>query len=260
MSTSSPTDQATEATPQPPALVAADRPISALDSFSSRSRTHRSRGYSRIVGALRIILPLLAIAILVLQFGWSDVTEVVTDAPPAATLPAEEQLVEFEETVGGLDDDSMANPSFSGLDDDAQPYSVTGAVARRTASGSAFEIEEPVAEITLADGGWLALTASQALYEEGAERLRLNGAVNIFRDDGYSIVTDEVNLDMGSRRAWGDRPVLAHGPAGEISAQGFRIDQGAQAIVFIGNARIRLRPAGSGDPDDPDVTTEGDGP
>ncbi|MCW5774283.1 MAG: hypothetical protein KIT16_21755, partial [Rhodospirillaceae bacterium] len=42
-------------------------------------------------------------------------------------------------------------------------------------------------------------------------------------------------------RAWGNRPVVAHGPKGTIESQGFRIEDKGQTIYFTGKTRVTLR-------------------
>ena len=42
-------------------------------------------------------------------------------------------------------------------------------------------------------------------------------------------------------RAWGDKPVIAHGPKGTIEASGFRVEDKGQTIIFTGKAKVLLR-------------------
>ena len=206
-----------------------------------RRTGHVNRRYSRAVSLLRVALPLIAVGVFGALILWPDVQEIM--APESPPAPAAEQAMATpvveqvaEETSGRMD-----NPRFSGVDGGNRPYNISGSLARPMEQGGVMEIDDPMADIELDDGTWLALQAQQARYDEAAGRIELNGDVNLFRDDGYAVFSDEVVVDIDTQSAWGDAPVVGHGPQGEIVADGFRLDGTDRVIVFTGDARLRIR-------------------
>ena len=212
---------------------------SVMDQFSRRRAGRRvGRRYSRLVAVLRVMLPVAATAVLAGLMLWPTIEEMIRP-PPSPVLV--DSGPEEEAAVG-----AMARPSFFGLDAQNQPYTVTGDVARASDPDGVLELDNAQAGITLNDGTWLALRARTARYDEAAGLIELEGDVNVFRDDGYSVHTEHALVDIGTREAWGDAPVLGHGPDAEVAAQGFRVMNSGQTIVFTGQSRLRLRSVGGG--------------
>ena len=230
MSTSSPIDDAGQAADR----AAVSDPF---DHFTGRGRSRAvNRGYSRLVSLLRVTLPVTALVVFAALILWPDVERMMDGAPEP--LAPEAAVVAPQADSGN---GQMANPRFSGVDADDRPYNISGAAARPGDREGVMEIDEPMADIMMEDGVWLALQARRARYDEASGRIELLGDVNVFRDDGYTVSSDQVFVDTEDRIAWGDAPVLGHGPQGEIVSQGFRIDQAQQVIVFTGDTRLRVR-------------------
>ena len=212
---------------------------SVMDQFSRRRAGRRvGRRYSRLVAVLRVMLPVAATVVLAGLVLWPTLEEMIWP-PPSPVLV--DDVPEDESATG-----AMARPSFFGLDGENQPYTVTGDVARASDPDGVLELDNAEAGITLNDGTWLALRARTARYDEAAGLIELEGDVNVFRDDGYTVQTEHALIDIGTREAWGDAPVLGHGPDAEVAAQGFRVMNSGQTIVFTGQSRLRLRSAAGG--------------
>lgn len=222
-----------EAPPRPAAGAGATLP--------RRSRPRRVRGagraYSRFVSIMKWLLPGLAIALAGLVVAWPEIEE--------APIPQRSDVAPRDE----LEDGQMASPRFAGIDDRNRPYSVTGASAfTHPEREEIVVIERPEAEITLETGAWLALIAERGLLDNEEGHIRLEGTVSLFRDDGFTFASDEMEIDLRDRRAWGDAPVLAHGPSAEIEAAGFRIEEGGGRVAFTGPSRLVIRGADAGPP------------
>ncbi len=204
---------------------------------ASRLR-HGSRWYSRFVRVAKIALPALALGLLVSALAWPQLRQWL--APPVAFgLPFAPQ--------GG--DRQMTAPRYFGVDELNRPYSITGRSGNQNTPGAeVMTLDDPEAEMTLADGTWATVRARHAQIDRQRGEVRLSGDVNVFRDDGYAFSTEEVFVDMNSRVTWGDRPVEVHGPRAEVTAQGFRIQGEGNTVVFTGQTRILLRPAPEGSP------------
>lgn len=248
MSTSLPTDTpvqngARSGAQEPAAGLAAEprrvpAPSGVFEQLTARrTRTRVNRRYSRAIWLLRIILPVTAVCVFAALILWPDVQQMVAGEPERVQEPAVEMAQPTAEQASGR----MANPRFSGIDTLARPYTITGSEARPTGSEGIMEIEDPMADITLQDGAWLALRAERAFYDEAAGRIDLEGDVNLYRDDGYTVHSDAISVDIEAQEVWGDNGVVGHGPQGEIVAEGFRVDGAGRVIVFTGQTRVRLR-------------------
>ena len=201
--------------------------------FAGRRQARQpSLGYSRFVTVMKWLLPCLAMALTGLVVIWPEMRE--------APIPEQSNVPEEEMGAG-----QMASPRFGGVDNRNQPYSVSGQSAYpHPELAEIMVIERPEAEITLEAGAWLALIAERGLLDNTAGTIKLEGGVDLFRDDGYTFAADEVEIDLRTRLAWGHTPVSVHGPSGEIAAAGFRIEDGGRRVAFVGPARLFMRGAG----------------
>ena len=210
-------------------------PVRALAYARQRRVRRAGRAYSRFVSVMKWLLPSLAIGLAGLVVIWPELKG--APIPPRGDMPQ-----------GEMGAGEMANPRFGGTDSRNRPYSVTGVSAQPHPQREQIVIiEQPEAEITLEGGTWLALIAERGLLDNEEGTIRLEGGVDVFRDDGYTFASDEVEIDLRTRRAWGDAPVSAHGPYGEIAAAGFRIEDGGRRIAFVGPSRLLMRGANGGE-------------
>jgi lipopolysaccharide export system protein LptC len=100
----------------------------------------------------------------------------------------------------------------------------------------------PVAELTLQNGRWVAIKAERGRYDQAAGLVELSGNVELFHDAGYRFTTAQAHVEFNHNLVWGDRAVQGRGPKGEIAARGFRVIDNGSAIVFTGPTRLLLRP------------------
>lgn len=187
--------------------------------------------YTRFVGLLKVVLPALALGILLLLVAWPR----LGDPPaPLAVRPGDES--------------AMLNARYVGTDEKDRPFSVVAERAVRSASAPELvDLVRPEAEMTLEDGTWIFLRGDSGRYNEKTGKLLLLGSVDLIHDDGYEFRTDEAHVNVDEGTAWGDRPVQGQGPFGEIFAQGFRLFDKGQTVVFTGRARLNLAAEGGAD-------------
>lgn len=196
-----------------------------------RRPVRRLRWHSRRVAYLKLMLPVVAMAIVSLVLAWPQIA--VDDKRfriSAARIAPEE-----------ADNLRMLNARFVGVDEEQRPYVVTATTATQ-ASTTAREVElqEPKADMVMNDGAWVALSSSQGVYHRDRRTLDLAGQVSIFHDSGAEFHTTRALVDLAASTAAGDEPVEGQGPAGTIKAEGFRIfDRGAR-LLFTGKAQVIL--------------------
>lgn len=193
----------------------------------------RRGGYSRFVAIAKLVLPLVAVALLALVWAWPSLRG--TDL--RFHLGFSDLIT--RETAGP----SMINPRYVGTDRHHQPYSITSDVARHsTIDRMKIDLDVPKGDLVLNDGTWLILTAETGVYARTAKTLDLFGGVTLFHDSGYEIRTDSAYVDLEKGTAEGYRPVRGQGPFGDLRSEGFVLLDKGKVILFTGKSKLVIFP------------------
>jgi lipopolysaccharide export system protein LptC len=135
----------------------------------------------------------------------------------------------------------MAAPKFVGSDEKNRPFQVEAKSARLVdAKSEKVSLEAPKASMTLDNGNYVAVTAARGEFNQKTRHVVLDGDVNMFHDANYVFRTEHAIIDSNARTAWGDKPISGKGPKGTIEAEGFRILDKGQTVVFTGKAKVVL--------------------
>jgi lipopolysaccharide export system protein LptC len=181
-------------------------------------------GYSHFVKFMKVVLPLLAFAIIGLLAAWPR----IQGGDQSATRRDSGEL-------------EMMRALYVGTDTQNRPYSLTADRAvQSTTEPGVLDLVRPQGELTLKDGTWLAIKADRGRYNDKTGKLLLLGNANLFHDKGYEFKSDEAHIDVRAGNAWGDLPVTGQGPFGEIFSRGFRLFDSGATIVFNGPAHLDL--------------------
>jgi LPS export ABC transporter protein LptC len=136
----------------------------------------------------------------------------------------------------------MLNPRYAGVDRENRPYVVTSAIGRQASNrDELMSLERPRAEMTMHNGALVVVTAATAMYQAQAQLLDLFGDVNLVHENGTRFVTNTAHVDVAADSAMGNDPVTGHGPSGDITAQGFRVVDRGNTIVFTGKSNLLLK-------------------
>jgi len=196
-----------------------------------------SASYSRFVFLMKVVLPTVAVVLVGLIVVWPQLKVDETQFKIG--------FARLKSTEAG--DPSLVNARFVGSDRDNRPYSVTADLAKHVLDKTAkVELEMPKADITTDDGSWLALTANTGFFDREAKTLDLDGDVNMFHDSGFEFMTDSAHIDLGDGIAEGHDPVRGQGPFGTLRAEGFRMEDRGNRIVFTGKSRMVIYPGKEG--------------
>ena len=195
-----------------------------------RLQRYRS-SYSRFVQLMKYALPVVAGVVLLLVVVWPELTSQSEKFPIAIS----DLKVE---TAGGQ---RVINARFTGVDSENRPFSVTAdAVVEDGPDTRGVKLIKPKADVTLAGDSWVAVSAPTGTFWRSKEVLFLTGGVDLFHDEGYEFQTAEARVDFRNGMASGDQPVRGQGPFGTVHAQGFRIDESGDTIVFQGTSRLMI--------------------
>ena len=193
----------------------------------------RPAGYSRYVSFMKFLLPTMALGLLTLIFLW-----------PQITVDDNRFSISFKSIQAtNTDNPNMENARFVSADNKNQPFSITADLAKNIVLGSsAVELEMPKADIGIKDGTWLVVTASTGLYDQKGKTLELVGAVNLFHDSGYEFNTEKANIDLGKGIATSNVKISGQGPFGNLTAEGFRIENKGNRFIFTGKSKLIIYP------------------
>lgn len=208
-------------------------PAMPAEAGAGQTMARRPTSYSRFVMAMKVGLPIVALGLVGLLFLWPQVQ--------VSNIRVSVGLASFK--AANPESPSMVNARFVGSDNRDQAFSITADLAKNILLGkSKVELEVPKADLAMQDGSWLAMTAKTGLYDQQGKSLALDGAVNLFHDSGYEFNTETALVDLEGGIAVGDKPVRGHGPFGQLTAEGFRIENMGKTMLFTGKAKLTIYP------------------
>ena len=190
--------------------------------------------HSRRVALLKRVLPAIGLALLLLIAVWprlAPLWERMRLAFPAIDLREAREL-------------QMVNPRYAGADRLGRPFVVTAASGRQVADRQdLMSLRAPRADIKTHGGAAITITATTGIYQSQTQLLDLMNDVTLLHQNGTRFVTTAARVDGAANTAEGDAPVEGHGPSGDIKAQGFRILDKGDTIVFTGRSDALLKAA-----------------
>jgi lipopolysaccharide export system protein LptC len=143
-----------------------------------------------------------------------------------------------EATVNGVSP-VMESPRFQGVDSKGQPYLVTATRATQQ-SPKLVTMENVRAELTLKDQNWLQITSKNGEFHDDKKLLYLLDGVVMQHQEGYVVMTDRAAVDTAQSIAYGDRPIQAQGPIGNLLATGFEIRDNGNYMKFGLSGRVTV--------------------
>ncbi len=189
--------------------------------------------YSLFVSSMKLLLPALAAGLVLLVVAWPQLMPDLTRSGLDFAKIARDQAKTL----------NMLNARYSGVDENNQPFNVAADLATQTPDNEdVVELQHPKADIRTTDGDLVALSARVGHYHRKEETLDLAGKVHLVHDNGFDIVTESARVDLKNGSAAGDTAVSGQGPSGELQAEGFRLRERGQVIVFTGKSRLLIYP------------------
>jgi lipopolysaccharide export system protein LptC len=192
------------------------------------------RRHTRRVAVLKRVLPAIGVSLLLLIAAWprlEPLWERMRVGFPAIDLRDAQEL-------------RMINPRYSGIDREGRPFVVTAASARQIPDRQDLvSLQAPVAQLKLRSGALVHTTSISAVYQSQTSLIDMFGDVTVTHQDGTRFVTQTARVNAAQNAAEGNDPVSGHGPAGEIKAQGFRVIDKGETIIFTGHADMLLNGA-----------------
>lgn len=184
---------------------------------------------------LKVGLPLVAVVTIGYLIYWwfqsRDTTvdaTIIQDASPTGETPAEV---------------TVSNVKYDGKDDKGRPFSITAeSAAHADGDERHIALKKPLADIIMASGAYVAVTAMEGVLDRDADLVTLKGDVTLFHDNGLSFQTDSATIDLKGKTAEGSEPVEGQNGDGEVIAQGFKVLDDGNTIEFTGKAYMKIYP------------------
>lgn len=193
--------------------------------------------YSRMVGWLKVVLPILALGVL------STLFLVARTVDPAQQLPFADVDVE-----GIARDESIGAPDYASVTEEGAAISVSATTAKPDAEDpNKVDGEEVRAAIDLPGGERINIVAGAMRMNPTDGVATLSQDVSITSSLGYAIEASgiEVALDRTGLKSTG--PARLTGDIGELTANRFELTtqsgtQNAHRLIFSGDVRLVFTP------------------
>ncbi len=198
--------------------------------------------YSRVIGWLKVVLPLLALCGLATLFLFARTIN------PAQNLPFSD--VDIDELT---QDQRIGRPTFSGVTGGGAAFSLSALQARPDPdSPGTITATDVTARIDLPGGPGIDITADSADVRNADRRAGLRGAVTLRTTDGYDLAARDLNIAYDTMHLWSDNEIAVTGPGLRLNAGRFDMtgDGTADApylLVFKDKVKLVYEPGKQGD-------------
>lgn len=197
----------------------------------------RADRYSRLVGLLKIILPLVALGIL------STLFFVAKSLDPEAAIPFAKVDVERI-----LREQGITKPVFGGVTSDGARISLTAdSVRPGTDQRSQLVGETLSADLSFPGRGDIMIQSPEGIIDIGNAVAILQGGARLESSTGYLVETDRIVTSYAEAVARADHEVRASGPAGTLTAGSMELvrsngETSGYLLVFKNGVRLLYDP------------------
>ena len=190
--------------------------------------------YSKMIGGLKILLPLGALILLSTMFLLSRSRDAALDI--SSFLNASD---------GTTLQTGIGQPKYAGTTDQGDHVLVRAEQATPLYDGLVVVLQV-AAEIALTDGSHINVSADSAQMDDTDNLIDLNGTVLLETSTGYRVSSETFQMQTDRVSGQITTPVQATGPAGELTADRlvFTQDQttGDVQFHFTGNVKLVYEP------------------
>jgi len=187
----------------------------------------RARAHSRLVLAMRWVLPTLILALLGLLGAF-----VIGQAVRAAAARPKEMPTQIR----------MVGPHFIGRDNQGRAFNLAARLAVRNDSNmQQVMLGSPVIVMDVDSDHPKTLTADHGVYDEDTHLLHLNGHVRVDDAAASTVATDEALVDTKAGTVSGVSALNGTGPMGQIHAGHYRAAEKGQTVILSGGVHAQLK-------------------
>jgi len=200
----------------------------AATSISNSAQVRRrARAHTRLVMALRWLLPTLMLALFGLLGAF-----VIGQAVRAAAARPREMPTQIR----------MVSPHFIGRDSQGRAFNLASRIALRDDTNmQRVLLTSPVIVMDAESVHPKTLTADHGVYDEDTHLLRLNGHVRIDDSTASTVATDEAMVDTKAGTVSGVSALNGSGPMGQIHAGSYSAAEKGQVLIMHGGVHAQLK-------------------
>jgi lipopolysaccharide export system protein LptC len=192
-----------------------------------------ARQHSRVVTALRRLVPGLAVA-LVAGFVVTSLLDMRSLTEPVFDSSA---MAVSGSTI------TMDQPRLTGFNSERRAYEVIASRAEQDiGSPQNIDLSQLAARMQLAGDGWARLESNQGFLDSESQKLKLKDNVVVTSNTGYQADMRSADVDLEEGRVVSDEPVTVKLEQGTINADRLEIRDGGDLIIFQGRVRMLLKP------------------
>lgn len=204
---------------------------SAHHDLTARQYAARPGGrHDAVMGVLKWLLPALALAVLATIIIWP-----LTKVSEFSFLLAKDKVGVAAERL------RIDNAVYRGETERGEAFTISAAGAvQRSSAVPIVELDRLKATLAMAEGP-AKVTAPSGRYFIDNDRLQVDGPVRLDSAAGYTLDSQTVDIDLGTRRVTTAQPVTGTLPIGSFSAGNFEGDIAGRRLVMGGGAHLRIR-------------------
>jgi lipopolysaccharide export system protein LptC len=190
----------------------------------------RDNLYSRLVGWLKIALPLLALLILSTLFLLSDPPD------PERALPyAEVDVAQLAREM------RLTQPHYAGVLDDGREITLVAETAAPDFDATEVILTDALeGRVALAEGDHLYLDATSGRIDVAGRVAQLTGGVMAETERGYRVLSEAMRLQLAELGVVTPGEVRVEGPGIDLTAGAMELSgpSGAAVLSFTGGVRL----------------------
>jgi lipopolysaccharide export system protein LptC len=181
-----------------------------------------------LITVTKFVLPVGALALLATIALWPEFDR----ANNAARIA-------LRRLAGEIDGAEVIDAHYRGVDQQGRPYTLTATTATQ-AGQEKVNLTLPHGDTTLQNGTWMSMRSKLGVFIQHTNLLDMWKDVVVYRDDGTTMYTQSMSMDLKSGAAAGSQPVRAEGPFGTLDAKGFAMTDKGAVVQFTGPAKLVL--------------------
>jgi lipopolysaccharide export system protein LptC len=194
----------------------------------------RHNRYSRLVGGLRVVLPIAALALLSTLFLLSDPPD------PDRALPYAE--VDVAQLAREL---RLTQPRFAGVLPSGREITLTARAAAPDFEETDVIVTDDIeGRVAVSDDAFLFIDAGEGRIDVANRVANLSGGVEARTTEGYRVTSDTMRLSLSEVGLAAPETVRIEGDGLSIEADAMVLDgpDGAAVLSFTGGVRLLYEP------------------
>jgi lipopolysaccharide export system protein LptC len=189
----------------------------------------QARRHSRLVSALKVVLPVSAVLMVAGFAAYSFL-----GVPRGMSVDLGGTTIESGRLI-------MSNPELNGHTRDNRAYSVRASRAiQEVGNTSVIELEKIDARLPLDDTQIAEIVAEKGVFDRDANLLDLAEGMTIRMDNGITAVFRSARVDIGQGSLTSPDPVAIEMEGGRIAADSMRVSERGNVLIFENRVRMEI--------------------